>query len=115
MFGLSRKFCKDMTKANKVYRYEDLQGNLSNNPGFGPNGSESYSIWLYKGGPNCHHSWLRQVYLKKNNKRISVGKARGMITDLPLDQRDEARYVQNPKEVATPPFQMPNAGYLNPR
>ena len=111
----SRDFCKKMIKANKVYRYEDLQGDLSNNPGFGPNGSESYSIWLYKGGPNCHHSWLRQVYLRKNNQRISVGKARKMITDLPIAERDDARYVQNPIEVATPPFQMPNAGYLNPR
>ena len=80
----SRKFCKDMIKANKVYRYEDLQGDLSNNPGFGPNGAKSYSIWLYKGGPNCHHSWLRQVYLRKNNQRISVGKARRMITPLPI-------------------------------
>jgi hypothetical protein len=104
-----------MIKANKVYRYEDLQGNLPNNPGFGPNGTKSYSIWLYKGGPNCHHSWLRQVYLRKNNQRISVGKARGMITDLPIADRDPARYETNPKEVATPPFQMPNQGYKNPR
>lgn len=111
----SRKFCKDMIKANKVYRYEDLQGDLPNNPGFGPNGAKSYSIWLYKGGPNCHHSWLRQVYLRKNNQRISVGKARRMITDLPIADRDPARYETNPIEVATPPFQMPNQGYKNPR
>ena len=21
-----------------------------------------YSIWLYKGGGNCHHFWLRRIY-----------------------------------------------------
>ena len=111
----SRKFCSRMINANKVYRYEDLQGNLSNNPGFGPKGANSYNIWLYKGGPNCRHSWMRVIYMRRNNKRISVGSARRMITDLPVDDRGPARYENNPIEVALPPFQMPNNGYLNPR
>ena len=111
----SREFCKKMVSAKKVYRYEDLQGELTNNAGFGPDGTESYSIWLYKGGPNCKHAWERKIYLKKNNKKISVGQARRIITSLPVDDRKDARYDTNPKEVATIPFQMPNRGYKNPQ
>ena len=81
------------------------------------------NIWLYKGGPNCKHVWLRRVYLKKGNKKISVGKARKIISSLPLDDRKEARFegpsapkkYKNPKEVAQRPIDMPNNGYKNPR
>ena len=122
----TREFCKKMvnaSKAGKVYRWEDLQGQKDNNPGFGVGGREKMNIWLYKGGPNCKHVWLRRVYLKKGNKKISVGKARKIISSLPLDDRKEARFegpsaakkYKNPKEVATRPIDMPNNGYKNPR
>lgn len=122
----TREFCKKMvnaSKSGKVYRWEDLQGQKDNNPGFGVGGREKMNIWLYKGGPNCKHVWLRRVYLKKGNKKISVGKARKIISSLPLDDRKEARFegpsapkkYQNPKEVATRPFDMDNRGYKNPR
>jgi hypothetical protein len=122
----TREFCKKMvnaSKAGKVYRWEDLQGQKDNNPGFGVGGREKMNIWLYKGGPNCKHVWLRRVYLKKGNKKISVGKARKIISSLPLDDRKEARFegpsaakkYKNPKEVATRPFDMDNRGYKNPR
>ena len=44
------------------------------NDGFGLGGSNSYSIWLWKGGgkmsakyPNgtCKHKWQREIYLKR--------------------------------------------------
>ena len=73
-----RDFCKQMMRANKVYRKEDIlqMGNQTVNPGFGmsPTPNKPYSIWLYKGGgllsdefPNgtCKHKWNRQIYLKK--------------------------------------------------
>ena len=122
----TREFCKKMvnaSKVGKVYRWEDLQGQKDNNPGFGVGGREKMNIWLYKGGPNCKHVWLRRVYLKKGNKKISVGKARKIISSLPLDDRKEARFegpsaakkYKNPKEVAQRPIDMPNNGYKNPR
>ena len=122
----TREFCRKMvtaSKSGKVYRWEDLQGQKDNNPGFGVGGREKMNIWLYKGGPNCKHVWLRRVYLKKGNKKISVGKARKIISSLPLDDRKEARFegpsaakkYKNPKEVAQRPIDMPNNGYKNPR
>jgi len=49
-----REFCRQMIRANKLYRKEDIlqMGSQLVNPGFGmhPNPNEPYSIWLYKGG-----------------------------------------------------------------
>jgi len=78
-----RGFCKQMMKANKLYRKEDIiqMEKSSTNPGFGKgkgNGNAPYSIWLWKGGgkmsakyPNgtCKHKWQREIYLKKGKKQ----------------------------------------------
>ncbi len=122
---VTREFCKKMLKANKVYRVEDLNKVSKANVDLSPADAkgEGYNIWLYKGGANCHHVWLRRVYLKKNNKKISVGRARKIISALPLDDRKGARFEgpsapkknKNPKEVAMRPIDMPNQGYKNPR
>ena len=43
------------------------------NPGWGPNGADTYSIWLYKGGGNCYHYWTRKTYMySSKDKRIDV-------------------------------------------
>ena len=91
---VTREFCKKMLKANKVYRVEDLNKVSKANVDLSPADAkgEGYNIWLYKGGANCHHVWLRRVYLKKNNKKISVGRARKIISALPLDDRKGARF-----------------------
>ena len=122
---VTREFCRKMLRANRVYRMEDINKISKANVELSPADAkgEGYNIWLYKGGANCHHVWLRRVYLKKNNKKISVGRARKIISALPLDERKGARFEgpsapkknQNPKEVAMRPIDMPNRGYLNPR
>ncbi len=72
--GNSRKFCRQMvsaSRANFVYRYEDLTGMSADtnelNPNMGHNGS-TYSVWLYKGSVNCKHYWERRVYFRKREK-----------------------------------------------
>jgi hypothetical protein len=62
--GTQREFCKKMEKAKKIYRKEDIMrmSKIAVNPGFGKEGAATYSIWLFKGGPQCEHFWLRQVY-----------------------------------------------------
>jgi hypothetical protein len=106
-----------MIKANKVYRKEDLDKQSRANSELAATGESSYNIWLYKGGANCKHAWIRNIYLRKNNKKISVGQARKMITSLPIKGgvRDSARYGENNKKVAQRPIDMPNNGYKNPR
>ena len=112
--GKSRDFCSMMERANRVYRKEDIEDAGAVNAGFGPNGSSTYDIWLYKGGPFCQHYWVRQTYLRKSNKRISVNEARAMITALDPSLRSEARIEQNDPLVAKAPRFMDDYGYLNP-
>jgi hypothetical protein len=38
------------------------------NGSFAPSGMSSYSIWLWKGGCFCRHTWERQVYFRKREK-----------------------------------------------
>ena len=111
----SRDFCRKMWAAKKVYRKEDIDAASSRavNPGFGPGGTNTYDLWLFKGGPNCYHYWGRKTYLKKNNKKISVNEARRIIQALPVDERAANRLPQNDPRVAQRPIDMPNQGYLN--
>lgn len=85
--GNSREFCQKMmnaSNAGKVYRKEDIlrMGTQPVNAGWGAGGSATYSIWLYKGGGNCHHRWYRRIYASKGTKPsdsdrvVSVAKAR---------------------------------------
>jgi len=112
-----REFCSKMMKAEKVYRKEDIElaGSKVVNPGFGPNGSDTYNIWLYKGGPNCYHFWMRKIYLRRNNKNISVNDARKMILELDPIDRFPAQWDENDALVAKLPIDMEDRGYLNPR
>ena len=112
--GASRDFCSMMERADRVYRKEDIEDAGAVNAGFGPNGSATYDIWFYKGGPFCQHYWVRQTYLRKNNKRIGVAEAQRMITALDPSLRSEARIERNPTEVAMAPRDMQDYGYLNP-
>ena len=107
----SREFCKLMTRANKLYRKEDIL-NMSKRPvnkGWGLAGAATYSIWLYKGGGGCHHKWVRQTFrgktegdLKNEDPNISTGKA-----------RKEGFNPVNEKEVSMKPKDMPNQGFVN--
>ena len=98
--GESREFCQKMMAADKVYRKEDLDKQSSANSELAASGESTYNIWLYKGGVNCSHYWMRRIYLKKGNKKISVGRARKMISALPFGERKDARFETNAPEVA---------------
>jgi len=110
----SRPFCRKMMAAKKVYRKEDIEQASSRvvNAGFGPGGSNSYDLFLFKGGPWCRHYWKRQTYLRLNNKKISVNDAKALIRKAGVDAK---RLTNNSKKVAQPPRAMDNHGYLKPR
>jgi hypothetical protein len=101
-FNAQRDFCQKMVSAGRTYRKEDiiLAGSKQVNPGFGPEGADEYNVWLYKGSVNCRHYWMRKIYLRKNNERISVNEARKMILDLDPADRPQARWQENEIEVA---------------
>lgn len=99
-----RQFCSKMISAGKVYRKEDIEiaGSKVVNKGFGPKGADTYNIWLYKGGVNCKHFWLRKIYLRKGNNSLSVSEARKMILALDPKDRAKAKWEVNDPLVAQP-------------
>lgn len=103
----SRTFCKAMVQANKIYRKEDIVrlDNVVVNAGFGPNGDDTYSIWLYKGGPLCHHKWLRQTY------RFTGRGREGRDVKSPNAKKVAGFANNNPREVAQRPKDMPYKGF----
>jgi len=110
----SRDFCKKMVNAKKVYRKEDIirMGSQSVNPGFGPGGSDTYSIWLYKGGARCSHKWLRKTYVKKGRENdVDVNSPLAEVISTAEARRKGDRTVNAP-EVSTKPRDMPNKGFL---
>jgi hypothetical protein len=101
-FNAQRDFCNKMVSAGRTYRKEDITIAETKvvNPGFGADGADNYSIWLYKGGVNCQHFWMRKIYLRKNNTQIGVNEARRMILDLDPADRPLAKWQENEIEVA---------------
>ena len=110
----TRRFCQVMTFANKIYRKEDIiaMENKPVNPGWGPNGADTYSIWLYKGGGSCHHRWRRDTFKYVGEGIGSIGASEEIST---AQGEKEGYRVRNPKEVAMMPKDMPNEGFLKPR
>ena len=113
--GTTRDFCRIMESADKIYRKEDIMKMGGSNPGFGIDGSNYYDKFLYKGGPQCQHYWLRQIYLApaidddyvyypddvQNEKNIGYTEAR----------RQGFTAERNDGLVAIPPKRMANNGY----
>ena len=113
----SRSFCQKMETAKKVYRKEDIisMGSRQVNAGFGPNGTDTYDIWLYKGGARCHHFWMRKVFMAKEDARAVDAKNPRAEISVNKAKREGADVQVNDKKVATRPVDMPNEGFLKPR
>jgi hypothetical protein len=110
----TRDFCNAMVNAKKIYRKEDIIA-LTDKPvnkGFGKGGSNTYSIWLYKGGARCFHKWFRKTYVIKEDRNINK---KG------ITKRDEITSTKaksmgfrapiNDKLVPVAPRDMPFEGY----
>lgn len=122
----SREFCRKMVSADKVYRVEDIRAmrNKKVNKGWGPEGADTYDIWLYKGGGNCHHFWMRKTYFRKRNPDgtfVSAPQSEGQFdtnekeVSVNTARKAGVPLVKNDPKVAKRPIDMPNEGFLKPR
>ena len=126
--GETRNFCKQMMGAKKLYRKEDIQAmsnkvvndyyyskNQKRNIGWGPKGALKYDVFKYKGGGNCSHFWLRQIF------KTTIGESRTTkIEDADMIGYTKAKSEgftakKNSPLVAKPPKRMKNKGFLKPR
>ena len=108
-----REFCQKMMLAGKVYRKEDIiaMGSKVVNAGWGANGADTYSIWLYKGGGACKHKWNRVIYLKKGAK-IDVNNPLAEIISTSEARRRGYKVETNDNLVSIAPTNMTNKGFL---
>ena len=109
----SRPFCTNMMRAKKIYRKEDIVRMESNavNKGWGPKGTDFYSVWLWKGGGNCYHRWNKQIWVAFEGTGIDVRS--------PLAKKiagaKAAKYgyvIKNDAKVSERPIDMKDRGFL---
>ena len=116
--GETRSFCKLMMASNKIYRKENIisMGSKAVNPGWGPRGANTYSIWLYKGGGNCHHYWKRRIFKAPASDEGFVVYPDNITTDKIVSvtkARSEGFTIKkNDNLVAKAPKTMRNEGFL---
>ena len=113
--NVTRSFCDKMVKAKKIYSKEDIElmSTRAVNPGWGPKGADTYSIWLYKGGGACHHFWMRKTYMfTLDSKRIDVKSPLAPTISVNEAKRKGFKPEVNDKLVAKRPIDMPNEGFL---
>ena len=113
--NVTRSFCEKMVKAKKIYRKEDIElmSTRAVNPGWGAEGADTYSIWLYKGGGACHHFWTRKTYMfTLDSKRIDVKSPLAPIISVREAKRKGFKHKRNNPLVGTKPIDMPNEGFL---
>jgi hypothetical protein len=115
---VTRPFCTKMLQADKLYRKEDIMAmnNKAVNPGWGPNGADTYSCWLYKGGGNCHHIWKKHLYISAKGFGLDLNSPN--VRTQAWSKAEKAGYkVRNNYLVERKPIDMPYNGFLptNPR
>jgi hypothetical protein len=108
-----RPFCKKMVEAGKLYRKEDIVSmeNVAVNPGWGPEGANTYDIWFYKGGGNCRHFWEKRVYVDAKGAKINPNDPDAKRIAVALAERMGYK-VRNNALVAKLPEDMPYNGFL---
>ena len=111
-----REFCSKMMSAQKVYRKEDIiaMGSKSVNAGWGAKGADTYSIWLYKGGGDCHHKWVRVIYARKDREAGVDVNSPNADEVTAAQTRKENKFIpeKNDMKVYTEPKDMPYNGFL---
>jgi len=109
----TRAFCKAMLSADKLYRKEDIERMSEDplvNPNFGEGGSDTYSIFRFKGGARCRHSFKREVYASLNTDAVSpLNKdAKKILTSI---AEKRGYKIRNPYEVSVQPNNLPHKGF----
>jgi hypothetical protein len=108
-----RPFCKKMIEAGKLYRKEDIVSmeNVAVNPGWGPEGANTYDVWSFKGGGNCRHFWEKRVFVDAKGAKINPNDPDAKRIAVSLAERMGYK-VRNNALVAKLPEDMPYNGFL---
>ena len=119
----SREFCREMVRLSKggiVWRYEDIieMGDAGVNGQFARQGTNTYNLFRFKGGVNCHHFWMRAIYKRKKEKGRYLPNE-GMDNEMKIAVRKAEAEGFSPmdttvgyRDAKTPMKDFPNGGRL---
>jgi hypothetical protein len=93
--GMDRDFC--MSIEGRYFRRAQIDTLRDTNVEFGHQ-RQPYSKWLYKGGPNCIHAWIKVVF-QGNNKAV-MGPAEGKAGIAPKNQPFNGYYSEETRQAS---------------
>ena len=100
-----RNFCRALMALGKIYTRNEISLMDGVNFGFGPNGSNFYSVFNYKGGVNCQHYWEQLRVFRTaggQNIVISEGPAVGLAGESNnSSEPSPTGYVRNNARLAS--------------
>ena len=110
----SRQFCKKMVKmsqAGAIFRYEDIEKMSKDgvNGNFAPSGSQTYSLFDWKGGVYCGHIFKRQIYVRKRDTNGRILPNNGLENDKRVGNNP---FVPPKGQEGIAPINTPNRGSL---
>lgn len=72
--GNSREFCVQLvTRSNlSMLPFNSITQLNSSNPGQGPRGSNTYSIFDWRGGAHCKHYWVKYYFDTETNNLVKA-------------------------------------------
>lgn len=113
---VTRKFCQQMVSLSKkgvIYKYEDIQDMSDDgvNSDFAPAGSNSYNLYIFKGGCYCRHNFKRLIFFRKRKDGKFLPN-NGLKNDVRVNTK-EANNLFPKGEESIRPNDMPNRGKLN--
>jgi hypothetical protein len=115
-----RNFCKALQRLNKVFTREDIEQmekrGLNRNLG---HQGQPYSIWDFKGGKNCRHSWSKLLIFRGqsgNKVIIDEGPVSGLPGETMNSRPDKGAYplskqqfsIDDDKRIVIGPLLIPN-------
>jgi len=113
--GESRKFCVrmlELASGGSEYRYEDIKAMSAKgvNSQFSPKGASFYDLFLYSGGVNCYHGWLRRIYFRKKTSKGRFLPNEGLKNDRRVGN---APFIKQKGKESIAPIDTPNKGRKN--
>lgn len=68
----TRPFCRELVRRSSLAMLpkQSITNLNSSNPGFGKGGSDTYSIFNWRGGVNCKHVWVRYLFQPSTNSLV---------------------------------------------
>ena len=114
--GSSRLFCKKMmqfTRSGVEWRFEDINAMSKSgvNGALSEKGRSTYNIFLYKGGANCYHGWIRRIYMRKRDSSGKFMPNKGLTNEKRVGNNP---FIRQKGTESIAPIDTPNHGYVNP-